>query len=168
MIENRKYGESFDDFKAYFDDILAECEREAEEQAQMARKPRKYEESDKSTRTVASMIETKTSLLGSLVQSATNSTPAKESKKKEESSPVEELSPDLSDDTKKTNGPRQMRKFEPKSKKNPASPQAKGKAPKKWEDDVDAKSLDYGGEADNSFDLTVNQYESKKDIGQLK
>ncbi|CAF0737470.1 unnamed protein product [Brachionus calyciflorus] len=170
VIENCQYGHNFDSFKSDFDEILADCEREAEEQAQMARKPRKYEESEKSSRTVASMIETKTTLIGSLVQSATNSTPSEKTKGKNEEN-VENLSANLIDDleSKKSNGPSPrpaMRKFEPKSKKTPTSPQPKGKAPKKWDDNVDVNTLDYSSPSnDSKEDLTTSQYASKKDIG---
>lgn len=110
-IQSCQFANDFGDFKQDFDEILESCEREAEQLAQVQKKPRKYEESEKSTRTVASMIETKTTFIGNLIQSATGV-----EKKNEE---VENLSANLTDnfEDKKMNspGPRQMRKFEPKS-----------------------------------------------------
>ncbi|RMZ97551.1 signal recognition particle receptor subunit alpha [Brachionus plicatilis] len=111
-IQNCQFGTNFDGFKQDFDEILECCEREAEQEAQVQRKPRKYEESEKSTRTVASMMETKKTFLGNLIQSATGS----DKPKTEE---VENLTPDLVENVegKQVNspGPRQMRRYEPKS-----------------------------------------------------
>lgn len=114
-IQSCQFGNNFDDFKLDFDEILECCEKEAEKLAQMQRRPRKYEESEKSTRTVASMIETKTTFIGNLIQSSTGSD--QNAKKTQE---VETLSAaDFTENFQAKNlnspGPRQMRKYEPKS-----------------------------------------------------
>ena len=64
--------DTFADFTNDFNLVLKQCEEEARQSSLVSQKPRSYKESDKSTRTVASMIETrKPGFLSSLVSSAT-------------------------------------------------------------------------------------------------
>lgn len=68
-IVSCSYATDFGGFQADFDEILERCEHEAEKREADAPKPRKFEESAKASKTVASMIETKKTggLLGSIV-----------------------------------------------------------------------------------------------------
>ena len=77
-IQNGHFHHDFSGFKADFNAVLKECEEEARlASVQNQKKPRGYNESDKSTRTVASMIETKKpGFLSNLVSSATSSGPS--------------------------------------------------------------------------------------------
>lgn len=70
VIQNGQFNFNFDEFKNDFDEILKECETEARRLNTQAKQPRKYEESEKSTKTVGSMIEHKQTFLGSLVSSS--------------------------------------------------------------------------------------------------
>jgi len=73
VLQNSQFGHNFGDFESDFDNILRECEEEARHSAQVAQKPRSFYESDKSTKTVASMIETKKGFLSNLVSSTNSS-----------------------------------------------------------------------------------------------
>ena len=73
VLQNSQFGHNFADFESEFASILRECEEEARELAQVAQKPRSFYESDKSTKTVASMIETKKGFLSNLVSSTNSS-----------------------------------------------------------------------------------------------
>lgn len=73
VLQNSQFGHNFADFESDFHSILRECEEEARHIAQVAQKPRSFYESDKSTKTVASMIETKKGFLSNLVSSTNSS-----------------------------------------------------------------------------------------------
>jgi signal recognition particle receptor subunit alpha len=73
VLQNSQFGHNFADFESEFASILRECEEEARQSAQVAQKPRSFYESDKSTKTVASMIETKKGFLSNLVSSTSSS-----------------------------------------------------------------------------------------------
>ena len=66
-IQNGKFNHDFSGFRQDFDIILEECERESKLALLNAKKPRGYKESDKSTRTVSSMMETKKGILSSFM-----------------------------------------------------------------------------------------------------
>ena len=148
---------------------MSACEKEARLAATSVQKPRSYRESDKSTRTVASMIETKKGILGNLMTSSAESSP-KSIETKASPSPIKSnesssnlTEPDLvteeqnyiSDENlsnengfKKpsVNSMTRPKKWENKKIKNPSSPvqqKTKGKAGTKWEEDIDTKVLDY-------------------------
>jgi signal recognition particle receptor subunit alpha len=86
-IQSGQLNHDFSSFKSDFDDILNGCEKEARSslQAQSQKIPRSYKESDKSTRTVASMIETKKpTFMSNLINSATGgAAPSKPTKNSE-------------------------------------------------------------------------------------
>lgn len=72
-IQNKQFGGKsgdFSDFKDDFDTILRECEQDARQATQSAKNPRKYQESEKSNKTMASIMENKKTFLGSLVGAA--------------------------------------------------------------------------------------------------
>ncbi len=76
VLQNTQFGHNFTDFESDFQGILRECEEEARQFSQVAQKPRSFYESDKSTKTVASMIETKKGFLSNLVSSTNSSGPS--------------------------------------------------------------------------------------------
>jgi signal recognition particle receptor subunit alpha len=71
QIQNKKFGSDFNDFKEDFDRLLRTCEEEARQSAKNMSQPRKYHESEKSTKTMASIMENKKGFLSSLVGSNT-------------------------------------------------------------------------------------------------
>ena len=71
IIQSGQLSHDFSSFREDFNDVLRECEEEERLLKQTPQKPRSYNESEKSTRTVASMIENKQGgFLSSLVSSA--------------------------------------------------------------------------------------------------
>ncbi len=74
-IQNGQFNHDFSSFKSDFNTILKECEEEARVSLQQQQKPRKYEDSVKSTKTVGSMVEKdKPTMLGNFISSISGST----------------------------------------------------------------------------------------------
>ena len=174
VIESAQFDFDFSQFQADFDEILSECEREARAIAASAQKPRTYGESEKSKKTVASMIETKKSggLFSNLISSVDNSKTGENKVEEKVSNEVNSM-----DESGLENGEvnasliesrlkklaaekRPQKKFDKSSKggKNASSPVQvkKGKTARKWEDDVDMKSLNYGDEAPAADQVNIN------------
>ena len=174
-IQNKQFNGDFGDFQHDFDSILHECEEEARLSLNATKNPRKYHESEKSTKTMASIMETKKSFLGSLVSSAEPTSVANKSEKNKPVRGVEEESAEvtvaesygnrasgdenndiekkMSELMKSKNIGGRPKKFEKKTagKAAPTSPQQKkGKENRKWENDVDYKTLDYGSNGSES------------------
>jgi signal recognition particle receptor subunit alpha len=70
-IQSKRFNADFSGFENEFNGLLRECEEEARTVARDAKNPRKYHESDKSTKTMASMMETKKGFLTTLVGGGT-------------------------------------------------------------------------------------------------
>lgn len=107
-IVSGAYAHSFDDFRSDFDEILEECEREAETREIEERRPRKFEESAKASKTVASMIETKKTggILGSIVNTVSGgggSSPS-ETKQQKTKQSQQQNSSSMDDENTKPNG----------------------------------------------------------------
>ncbi len=76
IIQNSQFSHDFSDFQNDFDSILSECETESKLAAQAAQKPKSYKESDKSKRTVSSMMETKKGMFSNFMSLSEPSKPA--------------------------------------------------------------------------------------------
>ena len=74
QIQKGQLNHDFTGFQQEFDTLLKECEAEARQNLQSAKKPMSYSESAKSSKTVSSMIEKKTGIFSGLLSSE----PAKE------------------------------------------------------------------------------------------
>jgi len=194
-IQAGEFGKDFNDFRSDFDTILKTCETEAKLALESEKKPRKYEESEKASKTVASMIETKKGgILSSFIPAsvlATTLAPVESNQTKSHSATLtvtppssptsqsESISDSPDSKMKKliNGGGRQMKKFEPK-KKLPTSPQQekekiKGKKGTVWENGTTGP-LDYsneknGHEANPQTDQNdLEKYASKNDVGKGK
>lgn len=178
-IQKGHLNHDFSAFKSDFDDILKDCEHESRSsvQAQSQKVPRSYKESDKSTRTVASMIETKKpTFMSNLINSATGVVPSKPTKKEtenlmrtneEENGVDADSGCEAGNDTKESvsfgevNGTVRKvggkPKFVPKKKtSNPSSPKApekpKGKKMTTWEGAGEKGPLDYSAKDNDKTD----------------
>lgn len=180
-IQSGQFDHDFNDFRSEFDELLEECESEARQQLQASQKPRSYKESEKSTRTVASMIETKKGGILSSFMSSTPTTPEPVKAVATPPSPKIETIPDLPESPdsrmkRMINSGGKPKKFDPATKKKtPTSPPVKkGKAGTKWEESQSGP-LDYGeksspnGQDGNQYDSAdLEKYASKNDVGKHK
>lgn len=185
QIQKGQLNHDFSGFQEEFDAILKECEAEAREALQNARKPMSYNESAKSSKTVSSMVEKKTGIFTGLLSSE----PAKEnvsSSNKKAVQEAEKVDSNLSSDDmsqftpdsrmKKMVAGGRPKKFEKKKaeKVTPTSPK-KGKTGTKWNDGGHEGPLDYGGEKsaasageDKCLENDLAKYASKSDVGKYK
>jgi len=186
-IQAGEFGKDFNDFRSDFDKILKMCETEARNALESEKKPRSYQESEKASKTVQSMIETKKGgILSSFIPASVLSTTAPvidtSNQNNTKTQPLPPSSPESINDSpdskmKKlinSGGGRQMKKFEPK-KKTPTSPQQdkKGKKGTVWENG-ETGPLDYsneknGHEINNQVEQNdLEKYASKNDVGKGK
>lgn len=198
QIQNKNFNCDFSDFQIDFNAILKECETEAKFAMLNAKKPKAYNESDKSSKTVSSMIEKKTGFLNNLMStsnepaSTTTSTQKTKNQKNndntsESNKENEKVNDFLSDDAmsamiqenkmkKLISAGQRPKKFEKKKGNNekltPTSPK-KGKAGTKWDINGHEGPLDFGekpstANLDTNLNNDLDKYASKSDVGKYK
>lgn len=162
QIESKQFAYDFSDFRDDFEELLKECETEAKLAIQNTQKPKAYNESAKSSKTMSSMMEKKTGFLSSFMSNEPAKPPA-ETKKVTNSVPDdyddEVMAQMIAENKKKLLAAKRPKKFEKakSDKSNPTSPKPKGKVGTKWDDQGHQGPLDYGSkEESNSNDSPKN------------
>jgi hypothetical protein len=105
-IQGKVFNLDFSGFKQDFDSLLRECEDEARLAAQMASRPRKYHESEKSSKTMASIMESKKGFLTNLVGGGTTESlkPGAQPSSKANKKQIKEEEDDEEDSLANSNG----------------------------------------------------------------
>ena len=148
QIENKQFGFDFSDFQEDFNELLKECETEAKLAVRDSQKPKAYNESAKSSKTMSSMMEKKTGFLSNFMSNEPSASKTVAEQKKS-SNPVpddyddEIMAQMIAENKKKLLAAKRPKKFE-KAKSNPTSPKPKGKVGTKWDDQGHQGPLDYG------------------------